>query len=258
MEIGIVKLSIVIPILEEGEQLDRTLDSIRLQKDALTFVEVIVICKSNGMTDGKITNLSIGKSRAKIYYYDDTGEYDAMNYGIVLASGNYIQILCAGDEYYSCNTLENLMPHLNTKDIVFGDLIYTTAGGGRAIRYWKSSWSENDWKYGKMIPHPSTFISKEFHKKVGFYNLDYDIIADYDLLMRALVKLKAVFKHVDQVIVRMDIGGRSYGGITGSLGQHRSTFDSLKKLGLKPGIMYFPMKAFDRWMQYINALIFLK
>ena len=253
-----VKLSIVIPILEEGKELDRTIDSIELQKDTLAFVEVIIVCKSNNMTDGKIVNLSIGQSMAKIYYYDDTGEYDAMNYGVTLASGKYVQILCAGDEYYAHDTLKNLMPYFNTKDIVFGDLIYTTPGGGKVIRYWKSSWSKNDWKYGKMIPHPSTFISREFHKKVGFYNLNYDVVADYELLMRALVKHKADIKHVKQVIVRMDTGGRSYGGIAGGLEQHGSTLDALKKLDLNPGIMYFPMKAFDRWKQYINALIYFR
>ena len=86
-------------------------------------VEYIVI--DGGSTDGTVD--IIKKYAHRLAYWvsePDGGIYDAMNKGIAHASGDYINFMNAGDEFYKTDTISSVfLKSSQNADVVYGDAI---------------------------------------------------------------------------------------------------------------------------------------
>ncbi|MFT6735308.1 MAG: hypothetical protein ACJAS9_003514 [Polaribacter sp.] len=60
-----------------------------------------------------------------------------------------------------------------------------------------------------MPAHPAAFIKRSAYDKVGSYKLEYKIAADFDMFIRLLLHEKCKYTALNQVLVRMRIGGVS-------------------------------------------------
>ena len=115
-------LSIIIPVLNNKIGFEKTLKSIFNQK--FEDYEVIVI---DGKSDDGTLKI-IKKFRKKIHKIiseKDRGIYDAINKGINLSSGKYINTINADDVYYSTNSLNIAKKYLikNNYDFLFGAVL---------------------------------------------------------------------------------------------------------------------------------------
>ena len=88
--------SIITPVLNNKERLIRTIESVKRQK--FSDYEIIVI--DGGSTDGTKEYLESEKKISKFITENDKGIYDAINKGIRISEGKYINTINAGDEYY--------------------------------------------------------------------------------------------------------------------------------------------------------------
>ena len=78
------------------------------------------------------------------------------------------------------------------------------------VRYWKSGLYEKDlFKKGWMPPHPTFFVRSEVYKKLGVFNTDFRIAADYELMLRFLWKNDISTCYIPEVLVKMRLGGAS-------------------------------------------------
>jgi hypothetical protein len=100
-------------------------------------------------------------------------------------------------------------------DSVFADLVIVDPDSlNKTLRYYDSSYfSPNKFKYGWMPAHPTFFVKKALYDKVGPYSLDYQISADYEMLIRLLWVQKASYAYLQKPMVRMRHGGVSTSGI---------------------------------------------
>ena len=118
-----MKLSILTIVKNDKRNLLISLDSVLSQ--SLKNFEYIIY---DGMsTDG--TKLSVQKYLNKNVRYicrADKNYYDALNYAIKAASGDYIGILNAGDKYFSLNVLNKIYKKIIASkcDLLFGNLAY--------------------------------------------------------------------------------------------------------------------------------------
>ena len=115
----------------------------------------------------------------KIVSEPDKGIYDAMNKGISIANGTWINFMNAGDIFYSNNSLSNFF-HTRIPQYVsycFGDTL--------EIYTWGEMLFSKKKKKSRVMPfcHQSVFVRNEVMKKYKF-NLQYRIISDYDLFYR--------------------------------------------------------------------------
>ena len=143
----------------------------------------------------------------------DNGIYDAMNKGIRLASGEIVGILNSDDLYISDEVLSKVASVFEDRsiDAVYGDLQYVQSHDTNAItRTWKAGvFKKKYFYYGWMPPHPTFFVRRRVYEKVGLFNTSLRSAADYELMLRLLLKHGIRVKYIPEVLVKMRTGGMS-------------------------------------------------
>ena len=115
-------ISILIPVLNDKNGLKKTLKSIFNQ--SFTDYEVIVI--DGKSSDGTLSVIKSFRKKIKTFLSEtDKGIYDAINKGIKLSTGKYINIINANDTYFNKNSLETAKKFLikNNYDFLFGAVL---------------------------------------------------------------------------------------------------------------------------------------
>lgn len=64
-------------------------------------------------------------------------------------------------------------------------------------------------KVGWMPPHPSFYMKRKCYRQFGCFSLDYRISADYDSLLRYILKQRISTEYLPKVLVKMRVGGIS-------------------------------------------------
>jgi len=175
------KITVITVVLNAAKDLEETINSVVNQ----TYLNKEYIVIDGGSVDGTID--VIKKYNDKITYWiseKDNGIYHAMNKGILLAKGEYIHFLNAGDTYYDKTTLSQIANYL-VSDIVYGRTVYKTKYGYYLAKY-STSLNTNVIKYGMVVTHQSIFYKKKIFEQNGFYDLHYKFLADWEHLIRVL------------------------------------------------------------------------
>ena len=143
----------------------------------------------------------------------DKGIFDALNKGINLANGKYIGFLHSDDLFSSNDIVETISKNIleHEPDILYGDLTYVEKNDiTKIVRYWKSSkFKKSKLKWGWMPAHPTFYIKKTLYEKYGNYNIDLNINADYDLMIRMLKIPNFNILYIPKEIIKMRLGGNS-------------------------------------------------
>jgi glycosyltransferase len=136
-----------------------------------------------------------------------------MNKGIRLAQGDIIGILNADDFYTSANVLAKVAEVFEdpTVDACYGDLQYVDrANTGKIVRHWRSGpFSLKKFYWGWMPPHPTFFARRLVYERYGLFNLGLGDSADYELMLRFLLKHQIRTVYIREVLVKMRTGGIS-------------------------------------------------
>jgi len=175
-------------------------------------IEHIII--DGGSTDGTLEVIKrYTEKRVNIVSEPDKGIYDALNKGIRQASGEVIGLLYSDDFYAHDRVIEKVADIFMKYNIdsCYGDLQYVDKNNpDKVIRYWKSSqYRHGKFKYGWMPPHSTFFVKKEIYNKYGYFNTNFKIAADYELMLRFLEKHKISTYYTPEVFIKMRIGGTS-------------------------------------------------
>jgi len=122
----------------------------------------------------------------------DKGIYDAMNKGIDIASGNWIYFLGSDDIFIDRFVVERVSKKFHNRNtIYYGDVYRPKLNRLYAGEFSKLKLSKQN------ICHQSIFYPSGELKKIK-YNLDYSILADYDLNLKLFKKNK--FEYVNLTI----------------------------------------------------------
>lgn len=192
-------ISIILPVYNSAITLEKALGSIRRQN--YSKIEVIIV---DGASQDHTWD--IVKSNAdlvhKMISEPDFGVYDAMNKGAKLATGQWLYFLGADDILNNC--LHEVANYLkNPHTIYYGDVILSHENKLYAGPFkWHTLVSKN-------INHQSIFYPRQVFEQYA-YNLNYPILADYDLNLRLWGEGKFRFQYMPVVVAVHNCGGMSH------------------------------------------------
>lgn len=115
-----MKISVVTVCYNAADTIEKTMLSVLNQ----TYHDIEYIIIDGGSTDGTVE--IIRKYADRIAYWvsePDKGIYDAMNKGIKVATGEWINFMNAGDSFVNSNVLDRLMNFHKDGLILYGNII---------------------------------------------------------------------------------------------------------------------------------------
>ncbi|MCU7951345.1 MAG: glycosyltransferase [gamma proteobacterium symbiont of Bathyaustriella thionipta] len=243
-------ISVVIPVLNNKNQLAFCLNSILSQPDL--SVEIVVI--DGGSSDG---TLSIIEEYANHIAYSESGQdsgiADAFNRGINNATGEIIAILNS-DDYWARNTTRNIIDAYHESpdsDIYYGELRFFNEEPDDSYVIKPDI---KKMKYRMNIFHPAMFIKREAYEKVGLYRLDYQYAMDSEWCHRA-IKMGLNFHYIPHVLANMRLGGVSDREFKNSLMEYRN---SLLESGLTTSIEAWIYYYYFLFMKFLMKIYWLR
>lgn len=245
-----MKISIITPVYNDP-RVSRALDSILSQKYE-GDLEIIVI--DGGSDQPTLDVFERYRHHINILVSEpDQGVYDAMNKGIRLATGEVIGILNADDRYNDDQVLRNVAAVMRDPqiDACYGDLVYVNSKD-RVVRYWKSGiYRPIKFYFGWMPPHPTFFVRKRVYEQYGLFDLSFPIAADYELMLRFILKHKIHVKYIPRVLVRMALGGKSNRSLGNIVKANLEVWRAWKKNNLSFGYFVPILKPARKLVQFI-------
>lgn len=194
-------------------------------------------------------------SNIKIVSEPDRGVYDAMNKGLTLAKGEIIGFLHADDIYAHSEIITKVAKvfESNVADSCYGDLVYVDREKpDKIIRYWEAGlYDVRRFYQGWMPPHPTFFVRRSIYEMFGAFSLDMGTAADYELMLRFLLKHKTRAAYIPEIMVRMRTGGMSNATIKNRILANRMDRLAWKVNGLKPFPWTLLMKPLSKLSQFL-------
>jgi glycosyltransferase len=193
-------------------------------------------------------------NQLRIYSEPDRGIYDAMNKGIEMARGDIIGILNADDYYPTRDVLSRVEEAFEDESVqaCYGDLVYVDEKDTSKVkRYWKAGeYDAKKFYSGWMPPHPTFFVRASVYEKYGLFNLELGTAADFELMLRFLLKHEIKAAYVPMVMVHMRTGGASNASVSNRLAANRNDRKAWQVNGLKPYPWTFTMKPLRKVGQW--------
>ena len=205
-----MKVTIITVAFNSAKTIEDTIKSV-LSQDYPNLEYIIV---DGGSSDSTLEIIRSYQDKIAVLISEpDRGMYDAMNKGIAKATGEVIGILNSDDTYMSNTTISELMALMQQRavDIVYADLIIVDPmDRHKVLRYYDSSYFQpTKFKSGWMPAHPTVFVKRHLYEDFGYFKLDYQIAADYEMLIRLLYVHQASYAYLPKPAVRMRFGGAS-------------------------------------------------
>lgn len=205
-----MKISVITAVYNRADTIGDAIDSVLAQRDV--DVEYIVV-DGNSTDDTPVVVTRYGSQITRSIREPDAGIYDALNKGIAAATGDVIGFLHADDWFADNGALRRVADGFADDGIegVYGDLDYVDARlPGRVRRRWVSGdYAVSRFRRGWMPPHPTVYLRRRCYERFGSFNDQMATAADYELLVRMMVKQNIPMRYLPGVMVKMRTGGAS-------------------------------------------------
>lgn len=219
-------------------------------------IEHIVI--DGGSTDQTVSILSEYSSQIAIMLSEkDHGIFDALNKGIIRASGDIIGILHSDDLFNNKDVIANVVEIFKRNPkipIVSGSVFYVDQNNLNKIVRLYSSNKFRIWmlRFGFIPAHTATFIRKDIFQKIGLYDSRYSSAGDFEFFVRAFWLYKIPFLTTSQVFVRMRVGGLSSSGLKSYWRSSIEILDALRRHKIYSNFLFLfirlPLKKFNQFI----------
>lgn len=246
-----MKVSIITVTFNSSATLEQTIRSVINQ----TYKNIEYIIVDGKSTDDTLKITEKYKNYiSKIISQKDKGLYDAINMGIELATGDVIGILHSDDFYLGTEVIQKYVNVFEKEkcDAVYADLYYVDKENtDKIVRKWKSGiYHKNSFINGWMPPHPSFFVKKEIYSKYGKFNLDFKTAADYELMLRFILRDKISIGYLPEFTVKMRVGGKSNVSVKNRVNANLEDRMAWSINGLKPKFYTLYLKPLRKILQF--------
>ncbi|GAB5539357.1 MAG: glycosyltransferase family 2 protein [Salibacteraceae bacterium] len=249
-----MKISIITATYNSEKTIQHALDSVRSQ-DYQDIEHIIV----DGASSDRTSDIVRANSNERVQFYSepDQGIYDALNKGINHANGDVVGILHS-DDFFADNSIISQVAESfaqNNIDAVYGDLDYVDKEDPtQVVRSWKSeAYHERLFYRGWMPAHPTFFAKKECFEKFGLYDLSFFTSADYELMLRFILRHKIKTQYLPATMVKMRVGGQSNVTLRNRIIANREDARAWKVNNLKPRLYTRWLKPLSKVMQFVKV-----
>lgn len=197
------KFSIITVNYNNAEGLRKTIESVVNQTNK-NFEYIII---DGGSTDGSVD--VIKEYAEKIDYWvseADNGIYDAMNKGIAVSKGAYLNFMNSGDCFYESVTLDKVATEIHDEDYVAG-IAFVPKAKKTMCKPARKNFSLLDIYHGGQANHQASFIKRELLK--DGYDATFRIIADDKLFIEKVVMQEHTYLPIEVIVCEFDNTGIS-------------------------------------------------
>ena len=207
-----MKLSIITINRNNAEGLEKTLCSVAAQ----SFREFEYIVIDGASTDGSVE--VIKKYEAQFAHLKwvsepDRGIYNAMNKGLRMATGDYIQILNSGDCLASNDIIERMLAALEeagNPSILYGNMVKCFPDGRKMVdKCFAGQEITMLGMYTGTLNHDPAYVRRDLFEKYGYYDESLKIVSDWKWYMQAIILGDEKPKYVDLDVTLFDMMGIS-------------------------------------------------
>lgn len=216
-----IKISVITCTYNAVNELQRTVDSVLAQ--TYPHVEHLIIDGLSKDATLEVANEYKRKSEEEEKSHEviissepDNGLYDAMNKGLMNATGDYLVYLNAGDAFPSANTLETVANSVGEDEalpaVLYGDTDIVD-DEGHFLRHRRLSPPEHltwrSFKQGMLVCHQAFYARTDIARR-NPYDLNYKFSADVDWCIRIMKdadQQNLTLRNVHEVIANYLDGG---------------------------------------------------
>lgn len=197
-----MKYSIITVNYNNKEGLRKTIESV-IHQTYRNFEYIII---DGGSTDGSVDILKEYDEHINFWVSEsDKGIYNAMNKGIKMAHGEYLNFMNSGDAYHSLSALESIEELHSDEDIIIGGYYETGKGVSHTIPP-QDVTLLTLLKY--TINHQATFIKRTLFDKRQ-YDESYTIMADAKFNFQSIILDNCSVRISKNIIADYDTNGIS-------------------------------------------------
>jgi glycosyltransferase involved in cell wall biosynthesis len=207
-----MKLSILTINRNNVKGLEKTIQSVAGQ----TYKEFEYIVVDGASTDGSVE--VIKKYEPQFVHLrwvsePDLGIYNAMNKGLRMASGEYIQILNSADGLASDDVTERMLAALEEAgfpSVLYGNMIKCFPNGNRLV---DKGFAGHEitmlGMYMGTLNHNPAYIRRDLFEKYDYYDEALKIVSDWKWYLKAIVLGGEKPQYVDLDVTLFDMTGIS-------------------------------------------------
>ena len=207
-----MKLSVITINRNNAVGLEKTLQSVAAQ----TFKEFEYIVVDGASTDASVE--VIKKHESEFVHFKwisepDKGIYNAMNKGIRMASGEYIQVLNSADCFAAPDVMERMLSALEkagNPSILYGNMVKCFPDGRKLV---DKCFAGQDitmlGMYMGSLNHDPVYIHRDLFEKYGCYDENLKIVSDWKWFFQAIILGGEKPKYVDLDVTLFDMTGIS-------------------------------------------------
>lgn len=242
-------ITIIIAVYNGVKTLRQCIDSVSNQ----TYPNTQLIIIDGGSNDGTVDLLN--ENQNKISYWSsepDKGIYNAWNKGLKQSKGDWICFLGADDYFWDDYVLEGMVGTLcrlsDDVNVAYGQVMLLTKENMPLYKIGKP-WGQAKLIFSKCmsIPHPGLMHRNGLFKKNGNFDETFEIVGDYELLLRELKMNNAAF-------VPIVVTGVRQGGISCNSGHSLIQLREVRRAQIKHGF-YIPSVL---WIIAVGRLLIRK
>jgi glycosyltransferase involved in cell wall biosynthesis len=254
-----LKVSLITVTYNSAATLQHTIDSVAYQD--YPNIEYIIV---DGNSSDQTLQIINGNSHiiSKMISEPDLGLYDAMNKGIKMATGDIVGIINSDDFYHRTDAISKIVEGFadNKTLCVFADVRFVNSNNlGKTIRYYSSAkFNLGAFSWGFMPAHPTFFTYREKFAEFGYYNTNYRVAADFELLVRFLYKHKLSYKYIPVDLLKMRYGGLSTSSWKITLVINQEDLHACLKNGLQTNYIRLYSRYFRKIFEFLPVFFLMR
>lgn len=198
-----ILISIIMPLFNAEKYLQTALE--KLQQQSFEKYELLLIDALSVDNTPVIAKAMMEKNdRIRWFSQADKGIYDAMNFGIKNARGEWVYFMGCDDTFHHANVLKEASAYFSTDiDIVYGNVQWMPGGE------METGICTPQELFHRNINHQRIFYRRSLFEQFGSYELQYKVASDHELNIRFFCNDQIKKLHIPVTITYYHAGGFS-------------------------------------------------
>ncbi len=203
MQKNSVLISIIMPLFNAEKYLQSALD--QLKQQSFSSYEVLLLDALSSDNTAAIAKQMMEKSDCIRWFSQaDEGIYDAMNFGIKQAKGDWVYFMGCDDSFHHAEVLNEVAIYLKPDaDIVYGNVQWVPDGQV------EEGICTPQVLFLRNINHQRIFYRRSLFEQYGGYQLQFKIASDHELNIRFFCNEKIRKEYIPVTIANYHAGGFS-------------------------------------------------